>query len=118
MYNFLVVDDEEDIREIIKMALEDQFECNIDMAEDGLDAFLLARENRYDLMTVDYIMPYLDGVDFVEALKTKDNKCKKSGILMISGRVDEVENYGNLLFFEKPFKMSKIVSFAKYLLSK
>jgi DNA-binding response OmpR family regulator len=118
MYNFLVVDDEEDIREIIKMALEDEFECNIDIAVDGLDAFLLAREKRYDLMTVDFIMPYLDGLGFVEALKSKDNKCKKSGILMISGRIDEVENYGNLLFFEKPFKMNKIVSFAKYLLSK
>ncbi len=118
MYNFLVVDDEEDIREIIKMALEEEFDCHIDVAEDGLDAFLYAKERFYDLMTVDYAMPFLNGVELVEAIKNKENKCKKSGILMVSGRIDEVENYGNLLFFEKPFKMNKIVSFAKYLLTK
>ena len=39
MYRFLVVDDEEDIREIISMSLEEEFECEIDIAEDGLDAF-------------------------------------------------------------------------------
>ena len=118
MYRFLVVDDEEDIREIITMSLEEEFECEIDVAEDGLDAFLMAKDKKYDLMTVDFAMPYLNGVDFVEALKNKDNMCKKTGILMISGRIDEVDNYGNLLFFEKPFNIRKIVSFAKYLLKK
>jgi len=29
VYNFLVVDDEEDIREIIKMALEEEFDIEI-----------------------------------------------------------------------------------------
>ena len=118
MYRFLVVDDEEDIREIITMSLEEEFECEIDVAEDGLDAFLMAKDKKYDLMTVDFAMPYLNGVDFVEALKNKDNMCKKTGILMISGRIDEVDNYGSLLFFEKPFNIRKIVSFAKYLLKK
>ena len=63
-------------------------------------------------------MSQLEFGNGVEALKSKDNKCKKSGILMISGRIDEVDNYGNLLFFEKPFNIRKIVSFAKYLLKK
>ena len=93
MYKFLVVDDEEDIREIIAMSLEEEFDCEIDVAEDGLDAFLMAKDKDYDLMTVDFAMPYLNGVDFVEALKNKENKCKKAGILMISGRIDEVDNY-------------------------
>ena len=74
MYKFLVVDDEEDIREIIQMSLEEEFDCEIDIAEDGLDAFLKAKDNFYDLMTVDFAMPYLNGVDFVEALKNKENK--------------------------------------------
>ena len=57
MYNFLVIDDEEDIREIIKMALEEEFECHIDVAKDGLDAFVFARERFGNNFSVKFYVP-------------------------------------------------------------
>ena len=46
----LIVDDELDILNILEDIIEEKFMCEVDKAENGLDAFLLCRENEYNFI--------------------------------------------------------------------
>ncbi|MBR6915205.1 MAG: response regulator, partial [Clostridia bacterium] len=60
MYKILVVDDEENIRRLIKKYAE--FEGHtVDEAKDGMEAIKMTRDGEYDLLVVDIMMPELDG---------------------------------------------------------
>ena len=60
MYKLLVVDDEEKIRELIgKYAKFEGHE--VDFAEDGMQAIEKCRDNNYDIVIMDIMMPNLDG---------------------------------------------------------
>ena len=60
MYNILVVDDEARIRSIIKKYAE--FEGHIVVeAADGMEAVVLCRTNKFDIIIMDIMMPELDG---------------------------------------------------------
>ena len=56
----LIVDDEAMIREVLREYVE--FEGNEAFeAEDGMEAVRLCRENDYDVILMDVMMPHLDG---------------------------------------------------------
>ena len=56
----LVVDDEELIRNVIKEYLiNDSYE--VDEADNGLEAIEMAKNNNYDLIVMDIMMPKMDG---------------------------------------------------------
>ena len=59
MYKILVVDDEEKIRELIgKYAKFEGHE--VDFAADGMQAIEKCRDNTYDIVIMDIMMPNLD----------------------------------------------------------
>ena len=56
----LIVDDEQMIRAVIREYVE--FEGGVaDEAEDGMEAVKMCRENDYDVVVMDVMMPRLDG---------------------------------------------------------
>ncbi len=56
MYHLLVVDDEENIRKLIRKYAE--FEGHrVTEAADGMEAVRLCRENKYDIIILDIMMP-------------------------------------------------------------
>ena len=57
----LVVDDEPDIRTLVKEILEDE-EYDVSMAEDGSAARKALRDRRPDLVLLDIWMPDVDGI--------------------------------------------------------
>ena len=60
MYRILVVDDEENIREVIKEYAE--FEGHqVSEACDGMQAIEMVKNNDYDIIIIDLIIPLLDG---------------------------------------------------------
>ena len=60
MYRILVVDDEENIREVIKEYAE--FEGHqVSEACDGMQAIEMVKNNDYDIIIMDVMMPRLDG---------------------------------------------------------
>ena len=65
----LVVDDEAQIRELLKLQLEDA-SYRVVVAESARRAAQLVRDEKPDLMIVDAHMPYVSGLDFVSALIT------------------------------------------------
>jgi two-component system nitrogen regulation response regulator GlnG len=64
----LVADDEESIRWVLSKALKKQG-FSVDLAEDGNEARVLARQNRYDLMVLDIKMPGVQGLDLLKEFR-------------------------------------------------
>lgn len=108
--NILVCDDEALIREVIKeyLLLEGY---QVSEAENGYLALELVKENDYDLIIMDIMMPKMDGYQAVKEIKN----IKDIPILMLSARAEE---FDKLLGFElgiddyvtKPFSPKELVA--------
>ena len=82
----LVVDDEDKIRAVIRKYGEfEGFE--IYEASNGMDAVEMCRENDYDLIIMDVMMPELDGFSACGAIK----KIKDIPVIMLSARGEEYD---------------------------
>jgi signal transduction histidine kinase len=64
----LVVDDDEDVTRVISYVFESQGHRVI-VAHNGREAIELARRYRPDMLTVDLVMPQVDGVNVIRALR-------------------------------------------------
>lgn len=106
----LVVDDEINIRNVIKEYAE--FEgYEIDEASDGMEAISKCREQDYDIIIMDVMMPKLDGFSSIKEIK----KIKDIPVIMLSARGEE---YDKLFGFEigvddyvvKPFSPKELMA--------
>jgi DNA-binding response OmpR family regulator len=86
MYHILVVDDESRIRAIIRKYAE--FEGHkVTEATDGMDAVYKCRENTYDMIIMDIMMPELDGFSACREIR----KSSQTPIIMLSARGEEYD---------------------------
>ena len=86
MEKILVVDDEENIRNIIKKyAVFEGYD--VYEAEDGIEALNLCRQNNYDIIIMDIMMPELDGFSVCREIK----KEKDIPVIMLSARGEEFD---------------------------
>ena len=118
MYKILVVDDEPKIREVIKEYAEfNSFE--VDEADDGMIAVNMCKENDYDLVIMDVMMPKLDG--FTASKEIRKNS--DVPIIMLSARGEE---YDKLFGFElgiddyvvKPFSPKELMARANAVITR
>lgn len=68
----LVVDDEKMIRNLLKMSLQ-RMDYEVTTAEDGAEALALFRDNAYDLVVLDILMPRVDGFTVCAELRRQSN---------------------------------------------
>jgi DNA-binding response OmpR family regulator len=110
MARILVVDDEQRIREVIREYAEfNGYE--VAEAVDGMDAVVLCRENDFDLIVMDVMMPKLDGFSAVKDIR----KLKNIPVIRLSARGEE---YDTLFAFEvgvddymvKPFSPKELMA--------
>ena len=86
MYRVLIVDDEAKIREVLAEYAE--FEgYYADQACDGMDAVTKCKQNDYDIIIMDIMMPKLDGYSAVKEIK----KFKDIPVIMLSARTEEYD---------------------------
>lgn len=86
MYKLLVVDDEIKIRELIKKyAVFEGYA--VKEAADGMEAIMLARKEKFDLIIMDIMMPELDGFSACREIRTVQN----TPIIMLSARGEEYD---------------------------
>ncbi len=86
MSKILVVDDEEKIRLIIKKYAE--FEgYDISEAADGMEAIEKCKNEDFDLIILDVMMPELDGFSTCKEIK----KFKDIPVIMLSARGEEYD---------------------------
>ncbi len=115
----LLVDDEEDLRKMLKFRLE---ALNYDIVEagDGESALKKAKSVNPDLILLDLMLPKVDGFEVCKRLKSDDNY-KKIPIIMFTARAQEKDaelskEVGADAHITKPFEPQELVEKIKELL--
>lgn len=118
MAKILIVDDEVNIRKVVREYAE--FEgYEVEEAENGMDAVNMCKENDFDLIIMDVMMPRLDGYSACKEI----HKSKSIPVIMLSARGEE---YDKLFGFEigvddyvvKPFSPKELMARVKAVLKR
>ena len=109
----LIVDDEPDIRDILKITLADE-DYEVIEACDGQEGLTAAQRKSPDLVILDYKMPYLDGREVCRRLK-KDILLRHLPVIMLTGKgdlTDKVEGLdaGADDYIVKPFEPRELLA--------
>lgn len=115
--NVLVVEDDSEIAELIKLHLED-LPARVTIASDGYEGLRKARAGRYDLIVLDIRLPGRDGLEICQILRVEKILAP---ILMVSARGTDVDRIVGLQlgaddFLPKPFNVAELLARAKALL--
>jgi DNA-binding response OmpR family regulator len=113
MKHFLVIDDDALVRESIQLMLNDS-DYKVDLAEDGVQGIKLFKQNKYDVVITDIIMPNKEGFETISELKRINDSVK---IIAISGGsrngigayLPIAENLGAKAILYKPFDESELI---------
>ncbi|WAM30627.1 sporulation transcription factor Spo0A [Caldicellulosiruptor naganoensis] len=86
---------------------------------DGVETLKVVEELKPDLLMLDIIMPYLDGIGVIESLSTKETR---PNIIVISAVGQEnisqkAVNMGALYYFVKPFDLNVMIERVRQLVS-
>ena len=108
-FKVLVVDDEKDSRVLIEHFLE-EFGCQVFTATGGEEGLELARKHKPDLITLDLVMPELNGWEVLKRLKA-DPDLRTIPVVVVS--VVANEGHGRLLgavdLITKPFEREDLL---------
>jgi DNA-binding response OmpR family regulator len=122
MKKILVVDDEENIRFILDDLLNTDYAVSV--AANGREALALIDKTVFDLIITDLVMPEMNGIELVIAVKNKTPSQKiiaMSGGGGITGRFDYlpvVQLLGADKIFAKPFDLHEVLAAVKGILGK
>lgn len=84
-YKVLVVEDEEDSKEVLVSLLNTTGKYDVSSAVDGNDALAkLEAEKNFDLVLLDIVMPKLDGIETLRLLKADTEKYGDPIVLMLT----------------------------------
>ncbi|XWN38381.1 MAG: response regulator transcription factor [Balneola sp.] len=116
-YPILIVEDDSDLSELIKIQLTDN-EYEVEQAFNGKVALNKAIENKYSLIILDIMLPEVDGFEICKSVR-KDNQ--QVPILMLTAKAEEVDKimgleYGADDYLTKPFSIKELIARVKALL--
>jgi len=110
----LIVDDEDNIRKVLREILEDEgFE--VEEAESGEEALTLNGRKMFDLVFLDIWLPGIDGLEVFQRMREGEFS---PYVVMLSGHGNiqtavEATKLGAYDFIEKPLSLEKIILTAK-----
>jgi DNA-binding NtrC family response regulator len=115
--NILIVDDDIEILEVYKIALEPgnfkcTTECNSKRALELYKSTSNSDKNKFDVVITDIRMPEMSGIELLKQIKDID---KTARVIMMTGFNDlETQNEANIYkpyaFLRKPFKLAELIS--------
>ncbi len=110
MPRILVVDDEPDVRALLRTILESEGHEVVE-ADDGLTAYDVAREGHLDLVLLDAMMPGMDGYQLLEKLLGVEDFA--APVIMVTGRSDAEGMFmemdaGAIEHIGKPFTLEEV----------
>ena len=113
MKTILLVEDESDLRFIIKTTLEDP-RYRILETDDGKKALQIAAEETVDLFILDWMIPGLSGIAVAERLR-RDPATVEVPIIMVTARSqladrEKGESLGTFAYLVKPFSPLELLS--------
>jgi len=86
----LIVEDEEDIRELVKYNLEREGYTMVSAVESGEDALNAVRNSPPDLILLDLMLPGIDGLTVCRKLKANE-KTEHIPIIMLTAKSEEAD---------------------------
>ena len=112
----LVVDDEKLIVKGIRFSLE-QDGMEVDCAYDGEEALSMAKENHYDMILLDIMLPKMDGFEVCQAIR----EFSDMPIVMLTAKGDDMDKilgleYGADDYITKPFNILEVKARIKAIL--
>jgi CheY-like chemotaxis protein len=119
MARVLVIDDEPDVRWLLRLSLE-RVGHEVILAEDGLRGVAMAQRQRPDAIVLDLMMPVMDGYGVLEAL-AKDARTAALPVLVLTAKAipeeeARVTGAGAKRFLTKPFDPDDLASEVERLL--
>lgn len=104
----LVVDDEKLIVKGIRFSLE-QDGMDVECAYDGEEALAMAKENQYDIVLLDLMLPKLSGLEVCQQIREFSNV----PIIMLTAKNDDMDKimgleYGADDYITKPFNILEV----------
>lgn len=115
-YNILIVDDSSIIRKSLKKTLG---LANLELgsileAENGAKALEILKANWMDLVFLDINMPVMNGVEFLQKLRS-DDQIKDTAVIVVSTegseiRAKELQNLGVKALLRKPVRPEVLAS--------
>ena len=113
MPRILVVDDEEDVRDLVKFKME-RLGHLVHAEADGESGLAAARELAPDLILLDWMMPRLTGIEVCASLRA-DAEFVDTIIIMLTARAQEADLQRGFAagandFIVKPFSPRELVA--------
>ena len=104
----LVVDDEKNIIKGIKFSLE-QDGIDVSVAHDGEEALAAAKNENFDLIVLDVMLPKLDGLEVCQSIREFSN----TPIIMLTAKSEDMDKilgleYGADDYITKPFNILEL----------
>jgi excisionase family DNA binding protein len=109
----VVVDDDEELVELIKDALEADGRFEVRVANNGFDAGMIVKEYRPDIIVLDVMLPDINGREVCQRVRS-DSTLDDCRIVCISGmvevdKIDELKESGADDFVQKPFEVENLI---------
>ncbi len=109
----LVVDDDAELVELIRDALESDGRFEVRVANNGFEAGMMVKDYHPDVLILDIMLPDLNGKEVCQRVRS-DGSLDDVKILAISGmveadKVSELRQAGADDFLQKPFEVEQLV---------
>ena len=113
MKTILIVDDEADIRDILRIRLANHPGFRILEAANGSDALELTRQQRPDLIILDWLMPGFSGMEVMKALR-ESPKLRTIPVIMMTVKSElsaqaQGQAMGVVAYLIKPFDADRLM---------
>lgn len=120
MRRILIADDEDHIRLLVNLTLEDD-EVEIVEARDGIEALRLLESEMPDLALLDWMMPGMSGIDVVESAR-KQARTAAIPIILLTAKARPEDckvalAAGAARFLTKPFSPQELLETVQEVLS-
>ena len=105
----LVIEDDESHAQFILNGLRESGHT-VDHAKDGMDGLFLATEEKYDVMIIDRMVPKLDGLAVIQALRASGNKTPVLILSSLSKVEERIKGLkaGSDDYLTKPFEFGEL----------
>ncbi|WP_194189715.1 response regulator transcription factor [Clostridium chrysemydis] len=109
MSKILVVEDEREIRELVVEFLKEEGH-EADFAEDGLKGYEKFKEEEYDLLIIDWMMPMLDGYSLCNLIRNESN-IPIIFLTALDGEEEQVKAFDAKIddYISKPFSFKILI---------
>lgn len=119
MKNILLVEDEENLHEAIKLNLDIEG-YNVTSAYEGKDAIVKSKEKKFDLIILDVMLPDVNGFDICETIRLNDSQ---TPILFLTAKSDSEDKIKGLSiggddYLTKPFNIEEFLLRIKLLIKR